>query len=69
MSDKWISVEDRLPINAEEYLCYVKRIQFDSVTYFMSLLYFNMDVEPYFSVDFDGDEVTHWRLLPEAPNA
>lgn len=64
--DGWVSVEDRLPEKAGQYICFNKWR--DSIE--IRLLHF--EEKHWFKVGEEGDvndadHVTHWRPLPEAP--
>lgn len=61
---KWISVEDALPRNTGEYLCFVKvhgvRIRRFSI-------YCNGTRSNWWSNGTATKKVTHWMPLPDAP--
>lgn len=61
--DRWISVEERLPENADIYLCtlmsYAGKFRYiDTLKYIGGFFYEN---------GVGTDRVTHWRPLPEPP--
>lgn len=65
---KWISVKDRLPNKATEYLC--RCIVNDDNTYpfYMVLRYILFDKNPHFQHETKGGmKVSHWMPLPEPP--
>lgn len=65
---KWISVKDRLPEKARDYLCRcVIKDNYD-YPFFMVLRYILIDENPHFQHECeDGLRVTHWMPLPELP--
>ena len=67
---EWISVEDRLPTNQKEVLCYYG---FDrgggdlGVMFIGTLCYFCLDENPHWQHSDHNLVVTHWMPLPEPP--
>lgn len=65
---EWVSVKDRLPEKAIDYLCRcVIKDNFD-YPFFMVLRYILVDKNPHFQHECDdGLKVTHWIVIPEPP--
>lgn len=65
---EWISVDERLPERAEDYICRcIIRDNFD-YPFYMILRYILIDENPHFQHECEnGLKVTHWMPLPEAP--
>lgn len=63
-TDKWISVEERLPHVSDEVLCYIK--EYDSIDIYYYTGTDEWDNDRYCgSTKYIG--VTHWMPLPEPP--
>lgn len=64
VGDKWISVKDRLPEEADRYLCNIKSFAFPGLFYQAILKY---DKHGFQEGHIYTDDVTHWMPLPEPP--
>lgn len=67
---EWISVDDRLPENEKNVLCYYgfDRGDGDLGMMFIGVLcYFCFDSRPHWQHEGNGLKVTHWMPLPEPP--
>lgn len=66
--DDWIDVNDRLPEESGRYWCYMKDINDLGTSYFQWNCAYNANEKRFSdSTLFNGEQVTHWRLLPEPP--
>jgi len=69
--NKWISVDDRLPINNNAVFCFTT----DAVMAYRVFRYYTDNIEARFWTDEfgnvvdgpDGEYITHWQPLPSAP--
>lgn len=67
---EWISVEDRLPENPKDVLCYYRFGRGDGdlgMMFVGTLCYFCFDKNPHWQHSETGLVVTHWMPLPEPP--
>jgi len=65
---EWISVEDRLPEDNDQYLVKVPNSPFNRKGFAVSG--FSKSIKPNFSYDRTHmDSVTHWMPLPNPPEA
>lgn len=60
--DKWISVEDRLPENETNVLCYGKGDRYFTAHHYEKGFFIDADAE-----ELDNENVTHWMPLPQQP--
>lgn len=68
MKDEWISVHDRLPAESGRYWCYIKELTDLAFSYFQWNCYYNAKERRFSdSTLTNGENVTHWRPLPEPP--
>ena len=64
-TDEWISVEESVPDDSHWYvLCYVKYLNSLWTSHYMDVLSYN---NWKWSKDFEENNVTHWKPLPEVP--
>jgi len=67
-ADNWISVNDQLPAESGRYWCYVEEVTDLGRGYFQWNCAYNQNGK--FFTDkslINGERITHWRPLPEAP--
>lgn len=72
VSNKWISVNDRLPENNEQVLIYSIPLEIESGRKLAPMAcYFFDKFKSYYDSDhqrfIDSTEITHWQPLPEPP--
>ena len=61
---KWIPVTERLPEDADRYLCLVKSFAFPGKKYYSIM---RCDKYGFHENGIYTDDVTHWMPLPEPP--
>lgn len=60
-NNNWISVNDRLPEEGNEFLTY------NSDTKVYDIIYFHINEGTWNSIGEKPREITHWKSLPEPP--
>lgn len=68
--EEWISVDDRLPTEGGRYWCYVEEITDLGHGYFQWNCAYNQNGRLFTDKSLcNGERITHWRPLPEAPKS
>lgn len=65
---RWVSVADKVPERARDYLCRCVVLNGEDMAFYMVLRYILFDENPHFQHETKcGMRVTHWMPLPEPP--
>jgi hypothetical protein len=66
--DNWISVEDQLPTESGRYWCYIQELTDLGFSYFQWNCAYNANERRFSDSNLtNGENVTHWRNLPDPP--
>jgi hypothetical protein len=66
--DDWISVDDQLPTESGRYWCYIQELTDLGFSYFQWNCAYNANERRFSdSTLTNGENVTHWRKLPDPP--
>jgi hypothetical protein len=66
--DDWISVEDQLPTEGGRYWCYIQELTDLGFSYFQWNCAYNANERRFSDSNLtNGENVTHWRKLPDPP--
>jgi hypothetical protein len=67
-SGDWTSVDEQLPNESGRYWCYVKHLTDIGTSYFQWNCDYNAQLRRFSDMTLtDGEQITHWRILPAAP--